>query len=46
MEQTKSFEYTRKFVESVSEEAAAEVARLGGNDGLKALLKMLILPQL
>lgn len=39
---THSFEYTRKVLAKLNEQARAEVARLGGNVGVEKILDMLV----
>lgn len=43
---TNSFEYTRKVLETLTQQAREEVDRLGGNKGVEAILeKLKIVPE-
>lgn len=43
---TNSFEYTRQVLEKLTEQARAEVKRLGGNVGVEAIMeKLRIVPE-
>jgi geranylgeranyl diphosphate synthase, type III len=42
---THSFEYTRKVMTTLERQARAEIARLGGNPGLEAILDAMHVPE-
>ncbi|KAJ6551479.1 isoprenoid synthase domain-containing protein [Mycena capillaripes] len=42
---TQSFSYTRSVLTNLEQQVRAEVARLGGNKGLEAILNALVLPE-